>query len=677
MPFRFAIAMLLAATFAAPAHAASVTIYRDRWGIPSIVAGSLPDAMYALGYTMAADDAVQMERNFKTARGRMAELDGQGALLEDGFIRGLGIERLSEEEAGKLGSTRALIIDAFCSGANRLLAERKASLPAWIQPCTRVDVLALSQLINSAFALEDAARTLLPGMGSNQFAIAPGRSANGHALLSIDPHLTWDGIFAWYEFALYAPDFEFRGVTLPGLPFGLLGHNSHVAWSMTNNSARLYDFYAVHTNPDNRDQYSYYGQWRSFTRQTFEMRYRVGQELKSSQQTVRMTEWGPMVPFHPWAIRFTMLGDWSLLDEVLLMDSARSVRDLRRALSIEGISMWNYVFADTTGSISYQYNARVPHRNEAIKWTPAVDGSDPRSQWGPLWTADELPHIADPRSSLLVNANSDPKLTPVDNELEGRSWPPDVTSYGVTTRYARLANLLTHDDRVSDSAALRIATDTLVPDSIAAVRALRQASAKTKLPADPPATISEALGVLERWDGRADVRSRGAALYYYWLRASTTTDALAHSAAAGAQWTADEQKEALDALDAAAAALKKDHGRLDVAWGAVHVAPRGKQVFPVSGFAEAIDNAAVVPNSGPFKDGVQSCSQGSSYRMIVDLDPHGVRSWSILPHGESQDPASPHFADQNVLFGLGQYKDTHFGRAGALASAVSVQVLQR
>src|SRR5207248_840086 len=73
---------------------AQITIYRDRFGVPSIAAKSLPDALYGLGYTMAQDNAERMARNYKQARGRLAEVEGKGQLITDGFLRALGIEEM-------------------------------------------------------------------------------------------------------------------------------------------------------------------------------------------------------------------------------------------------------------------------------------------------------------------------------------------------------------------------------------------------------------------------------------------------------------------------------------------------------------------------------------------------------------------------------------------------------
>src|SRR4051794_473476 len=72
-------------------RAQQVTIYRDKFGTPSVVADRLEDALYGLGYAMAQDNAEQMARNYKQARGRRAEVDGQTSLITDTFLRSLGI----------------------------------------------------------------------------------------------------------------------------------------------------------------------------------------------------------------------------------------------------------------------------------------------------------------------------------------------------------------------------------------------------------------------------------------------------------------------------------------------------------------------------------------------------------------------------------------------------------
>jgi acyl-homoserine-lactone acylase len=673
-----AAALLLLPSCATRAAGRQVEVYRDTYGVPTIVAERFPDALYGLGYAMAQDNAVQMARNFKQARGRVAEVDGRSALLTDGFLRSLGIAELAEKKAAALTGEMKDDVDSFCEGANRALAEQKGKLPDWIEPFTPVDVLSMAQLTNASFALLDISRQLLPGMGSNQFAVSAARSATGHAILSIDPHLPWDGLLAWYEFGLNTKAFRFHGITLSGLPFGVMGHTDRVAWCMTNNDPDLFDFFTVKTNPDNPKQYSYHGEWRDFEETTAELRYRNGTELKSQKQRVRRTAWGPMVPFRSQAVALSMLGSWELLDQSVKMAQARDATELRNALRPLGMSMWNIVYADTQGHIGYQYNSRVPRRDTSFNWNKPVPGDDPKTKWGPLWTLDELPHVENPESGLLVNANSAPWVTPVGPGIASTGWPPYVTSYGSTTRYERLVELLKTESRVTPDLAKRIATDATVPYAKAALAYLGSVYA-SRHPEDKSRKepSDRFIGVLSKWDGKATVDSRGTGLYYFWLRADTTMPRLAQRAAAGSQWSAEDGDSALRALQKAGDSMKALGLTPDARWGDIHVSRRGEKEFPVSGFNGPGGDAAVVPNNGPITGGKIVCNVGSSFRMIAHLDPKRVESWSILPYGASQDPANPHFADQTPLFGRGEYKDTLFGRARSGAAGFTRTVLIR
>lgn len=648
-----------------------VVIYRDAYGVPSVQAIRLEDALYGLGYATAMDCPERMYVNYKQARGRLAEVQGRQALLGDTFIRSLGMEDAAQKHVRRLSPVQRRLITAFCDGANRALAERKAQLPSWITPITPVDVLALAQFVNSAFPLLSIAQALLPGFGSNQFAVAPSRSADGHAIVSMDPHLTWDGPLVWYEFALYTPGLDFRGVTVPGLPFGVMGHTDHVAWCMTNNDPSLFALYRVVVNPADPNQYNAYGHWRRFQIASIELKYREGNELRSVRQMVKKTIWGPLAPFTATAVDLTTVGEWGMLDEALNMARARIAREFRNALKKLGISMWNIVYADTHGTIGYQYNARVLRRNASFDWRKPVPGDDPGTRLLGPWPLDELPHVEDPASGFLVNCNSAPWLTPLGGLVDGSRWPSYVTSSGRTTRYDRLAGLLSsYKQPITAEKAMSIATDTLVPYAREAIAALASAASAARIP-----DLADAVAVLRSWDGRADISSVGCGLYFYWLNSGQAMTALSEKSAKGEAWSTDECQEALRALARAARRMKADHGTLSLPWGQMHYSVRGGHRVPVSGFQYG-PIVAVVPNTGPFRNGNIECNVGSSFRMVVDLDPKGVRSWSILPYGEVQDPGSPHYADQQVLFGKGEYKDTLFGLERIRRQAVSTMELR-
>ena len=661
---------------------AQVTVYRDPFGLPSVAASKLPDAIYGLGYAMARDNAESMARNYKQARGRLAEVDGKGQLFTDGFLRSLGIEASAAKKAAALTGEPAILLDRFCAGANRGLLEERGHIPTWIKPFTRTDVLALAQLANAAFPLQDVASKMLPGLGSNQFAVGKQRSATGHAILSADPHLLWSGPLLWYEYSLYSQGVNLHGVTLNGLPFPVMGHTDHIAWCMTNNNPSLYALYTVKTDADHPGQYNYHGEWRKFEEEKVTLSYLdpdgSNGEQKTQEQTVRRTAWGPMAPIGALAVDLSMIGEWDQLEESLKMVRARDVQEFRTALQARGLSMWNIVCADTKGNISYQYNARLPRRDPSFDWSKPVPGDDPRTKWGELWSLDELPHVTNPKSNLLINANSTPWLTPQDDEIPQNAWPAYVTSYGRTTRYDRLAQLLNAEPKLTLERAQQIATDTEVPYALKAIAALSVAVSSYAPGAENMDTI-RAAGLLKEWNGRADIDARGCALYMQWLLADRGNTALAIKASQGTAWSESEARSAVKALTLAAEKATTLYGRLDIPWGEVHFSKRGQATIPVSGlgyFQPNDSTATVAPNFGTLRNGKIQCTGGSSFRMIVDLDPKGVHSWSILPYGDSQTPGTPHYADQADRFGRGEYKETYFGLKQILKAATSKQELK-
>jgi acyl-homoserine lactone acylase PvdQ len=650
--------------------AGRVIVYRDSYGVPSIVANSLADAIYGLGYAQAMDAPERMALNFKTARGRLSEVQGKKYLMVDAFIHAVGFEESSEETWKSLHGPIRAIIQGYVDGANRAIEEQKGKVPAWIQPFTPIDVLSFVQVVNSAMALERVAQEAGFGINSNQFAAAPSRTATGGAILSMDPHFTLNDFMVWHEFGLYTPEVQFRGIGLPGTPVGNMGHTAHVAWSMTNNDPTLATLYTVTTNPANPHQYSYHGEWRDFIDKDVDLGYLENGEIKHQKMPIRLTAWGPMVPLKPFAVNLSTVG---IADpsEIYDMLSAKDAIQFRAALAPHTISMWNIVYADTKGNIGYQYNARVPRRDPNYSWTRTVPGSDPGTRLGTLLSNDELPHILNPRTGLLVNCNSAPWLTPLDDEISS-SWPAYITTYGRSTRYTLLSRLLSEQQRLSPEQAMRCATDTLVPNAREAVAALLQCGA-----GDPE--LKPALDVLRQWDAHAEISSVGCGLYVYWLLADQADTARADRAGGQHGWTAEVAQAAAAALKKAMANMLKDHGRLDLSWGEMHYLVRGGKHIPCRGFGYVArgGEASVSAMAGAFTHGDIVVNFGSTFRMVVSLDPKGIRSWSILPYGECQKPDSPHFADQADLYASGKYKPTYFAYPEMVKAAVEKHVLQR
>src|SRR5205823_637746 len=129
-------------------------------------------------------------------------------------------------------------------------------------------------------------------------------------------------------------------------------------------------------------------------------------------------------------------------------------------------------------------------------------------------------------------------------------------------RFDYLSARLAADPQITVDNAKRYATDTEVPNGRASVHMLREMAGTPGVAAD----VKQAADILGAWNGRADVDSVGAGLYLYWFMAAPEIPDLTRKAQFNARWSASESKIALDALQSAAAAIMKDHGKLDVPW---------------------------------------------------------------------------------------------------------------
>ena len=141
-----------------------------------------------------------------------------------------------------------------------------------------------------AEAVTEAAGQLLDELGqlpadqiheypdSNAWAVNGPAVNGGGALLGGDPHLPQTLPSIWYEVALSAPGYQVAGASLPGVPGVLLGHNAHIAWSLTDtqNSATLY--YAEQVRGD---EYYWRGAWRKMTVSTTRSRSAAGRPCTS------------------------------------------------------------------------------------------------------------------------------------------------------------------------------------------------------------------------------------------------------------------------------------------------------------------------------------------------------------------------------------------------------------
>jgi len=344
----------------------------------------------------------------------------------------------------------------------------------------------------------------MPRLASNQWVVAGSHTASGKPLLANDPHLELNTPVLWYLASIVTPDLEVTGVTAPGVPAVVLGHNKRIAWGMTTTSSDTMDLFVEKTDGE--------GYVTPDGTKPFGERDEVIKVRGSPAVTikVRTTRHGPIVT--------DILGEdaggqiLSLSASFLQPDdiTAQAIMEVNRAQNWDefvtatkdfGSPQQNISYADVDGHIGLIAPGRIPIRK-------AGDGTVPRPGWtGEFdWTGwipfDELPKTLDPPSGLIVNAN---------NRLVPDSYAHLLTAYWPESyRAQRIQNLLAGHSGLTARDMVNIQLDEV---SLAAVE-LKPLLLKTP-PVGPQSTAAHSM--LETWDGSADLRKPQPLIFNSWM----------------------------------------------------------------------------------------------------------------------------------------------------------------
>ena len=248
--------------------------------------------------------------------------------------------------------------------------------------------------------------------GSNQWVVSGSRTASGRAMLSNDMHLEQEIPNIWYETDLEAPGFHAAGVTVPGLPLIVAGHNEHVAWGFTALYGDTQDIYAEHTN--GQDQYQGAdGAWHAVEHEQETIHVRGGHDV--TVDVARTAHGVVITPLIPGEKRVLTL-KWTVYDPkaagypLLQMNTAANWTDFRAALEQWWGPTQNVVYADDQGHIAYQAVGAIPYRPNGLEGVPI---QDQQHEWQGFIAFDRMPSALDPPGGILATANS--RVTPNPN----------------------------------------------------------------------------------------------------------------------------------------------------------------------------------------------------------------------------------------------------------------------
>lgn len=296
-------------------------------------------------------------------------------------------------------------------------------------------------------------------LGSNNWAVAPARTAAGRALLAGDPHLELTLPSIWYETHLVVPgQLDVYGVTVPGAPFIVIGFNRDVAWTFTNTQSDVVDYYVETVDdPVSPTTYSLDGEWRPLERRVETYRGEGGEVV--AVDTVRYTHRGPLRRAGragqgaQWlSVRWTLYDPMNESDAFVGAERARTVAEWMRAMEPYSVPAQNMLVADRTGTIAIRSTGHFPIRPGDGRGDVLRDGSTRASDWTGFWPVAEYPQAVNPAQGFLASANQQPVDPAVNPRYIGSNWYPPW-------RAMRINALLRADYAVTPDAMRRYQTD--------------------------------------------------------------------------------------------------------------------------------------------------------------------------------------------------------------------------
>ncbi len=665
------------------AQATRVTITRDDWGIPHIEAKTDADAVFGMIYAQAEDDFFRIETNFINAQGRMAETEGETAIWRDLRMKlFIDPDALKADYAKSPGWLTALM-NSWADALNFYLLKHPAVKPRVLSRFEPWMALAFSEgsiggdiatistgqlqafYENKAVALTDVetGHERPEPAGSNGFAIAPSHSANGHALLLINPHTSF--YFRSEAAVKSAEGLDVYGASTWGQFFVYQGFNRNIGWMHTSSGVDAVDEFIETTRRRNgRLEYKFGTKWLPVRVRTIRIPYRDNSgRMQQRDITSYATRHGPVIrnANSQWISIALMNKPLAALQQSFLRTKASDLGSFLKVAEFKANSSNNTIFASDKGEIAYLHPQFNPVRDDRFDYGKPVDGSNPASEWHGEHALSALPQALNPANGWVMNTNNWPWTAAGADSPKASDFPRYMDRAGENPRGPHAVRVLNATASFTADSLLAAAYDPWLPAFADLVPTLIRAYDRLA-PVDPRRdALAGPIANLKAWDFQTGEASVPTSLAMFW------GDALVRRFGATAKNDDEEalvpwllqhpgDDDRLAALTEAVNRLTREFGRWQTPWGDINrfqrltndlVQPNddSRPSTPI-GLASAQWGALASFGSQPMPGTARWYGNyGNSFVAVVDFGPT-VTARAIQAGGQSGDPKSPHFNDQ-------------------------------
>ncbi|WP_017462370.1 penicillin acylase family protein [Dyella ginsengisoli] len=678
-------------------EAQAVTITRDDWGIAHVHGKTDAGAVFGMAYAQAEDDFHRVETNYLLSLGRMAEAKGESSIWLDLrqklFIDPVKLKQLYAQSPGWLRQ----LMDAWADGLNYYLATHPDVHPEVIthfEPwmalsftegsiggdIERVDLEQLKAFYgepgDAPLATVEMKPSWVEPTGSNGIALAPKLTADGHALLLINPHTSF---FFRSELQMSSDQgLDAYGAVTWGQFFIYQGFNRHVGWMHTSTGVDAVDEFAETIVRKVGKLYYRYGKaLRPVTSRQITVPYKTQDGTMARRTfTAYFTHHGPIVrrDGDKWIAEALMNTPIPALEQSWLRTKTHDYASYMKVAELKANSSNNTLFADDKGEIAFLMPQFVPKRDNRFDYTQPVDGANPATDWHGLTPLNQLPQVVNPPNGWAFNTNDWPYSAAGPYSPKQADFPRYMDTFGENPRGLHATRLLTGAKEVTRASLITMAFDSYLPAFARQLPVLIHDY--DALPAGDPlkGKLRGPIALLRGWDYRWGIASMPTTLAVFW--GDTLWDEVSKADTAEGLSIYDVMaekagsKERLHALSEAVDRLQQDFGHWGVPWGEVNRFQR------INGAIEQPfdDNKPSIPV--PFTSSRWGSlasfgahrwpgtkryygTSGNSFVAVVEFGPK-VSARAITAGGESGHPGSKHFNDEAERYTTGNLREVYF-----------------
>ena len=641
-------------------------IVRDDFGVPHIYGDRDVDVAFALSYAQAEDDFETMQGLIPFYRGELSREIGSKGLPIDFLIAWLDIRRQVEARfETDLSPEVKANLQAYADGLNYYAALHPRQAKAGYFPITAQDLATGFSIQHLLFyGFDGVIGKLFEGetpdnmakdpetnpitahigakglpVGSNAFVANARKTTDGATRVMINSHQPLTGPVAWYEAHLKSNEgWNVHGGLFPGMPFIAKGFNAHIGWGVTVNKPDLIDIYKLTLNQEDNDAYMLDGKSVEFEKRRAWLKLKIFGDLYIPiPRTLLSSKHGPALETDHgvYAVRFAGMNEIRQPEQWFAMNKATNLTEFKKAMALQAIVSFNFVYGDKDGNIYFLHNSRSPRRVDGWDWSKYLPGDRSDLIWQEQISFEEMPQLTNPKSGYLISTNQTPfQVTAEADNLSPSDYP---VTLGLQTRMTNRAvqGLAMFDAKkrlnAEDFDAIKW-DNTYHPDSRARkyvdlIQTLNVSSEQERA----------AQTLLAQWSGQAIAEDRAAPLAVCLI---------------SAEWLAEQKQKPTPDIEpvfkTCLTNLETNFGRIDPKWSEVNRLCRGDVNLPLNGGPDTLRAIYGRPD-----DNGRLCAvAGDGLVVSVSWDRSGNQSARMIHNfgAAATNKSSPHYANQAPLY---------------------------